>query len=231
MLCKIQWELCSGNRHRTGAKYPANKPLGQILKCLMKFKLVIPLILFFTFAGPIARTQQSAKPLTKNQIMELVKAGMGSAQLAGKVKQVGIDFDPTEDYLKDLRQAGAQEVLVRALREIHPKPLTRDQVLQLVVGDVPSERAADLVKQHGIDFEPDQEYLETLRVAGAQAILLTALRSVGRAAPEPGTVRTNPKDGAKYVWIPPGTFLMGCSERDDNCQPDEMPAHEVTITR
>ena len=31
------------------------------------------------------------------------------------------------------------------------------------------------------------------------------------SAPAVGTVRENPKDGLKYVWIPPGTFMMGCS--------------------
>jgi formylglycine-generating enzyme required for sulfatase activity len=41
----------------------------------------------------------------------------------------------------------------------------------------------------------------------------------------------NPKDGLKYVWIPPGSFMMGCSPGDTECQPDEKPVHEVTITK
>ena len=32
-------------------------------------------------------------------------------------------------------------------------------------------------------------------------------------AEKAGTVQENPKDGLKYVWIPPGKFMMGCSER------------------
>jgi len=40
---------------------------------------------------------------------------------------------------------------------------------------------------------------------------------------------TNPADGLKYVWIPPGTFMMGCSEQDSECKDDEKPAHQVTI--
>jgi len=50
-------------------------------------------------------------------------------------------------------------------------------------------------------------------------------------APEPGTVRENPKDGLKYVWIPPGTFQMGCSPGDGECGGDEKPAHRVGITK
>jgi formylglycine-generating enzyme required for sulfatase activity len=250
-------------------------------------------------------------------------------------------------------------------------------VLQLVVGGVASQRAAALVKQRGIDFMPDEEYLETMRVAGAEEALLAALRTAGEAAtgeivvitspnaevyldgelkgranaqgelalkaklgahalkvslarkkdfeqsvtlaggqaakiearledlpgsirvrtlaganvlldnsargsadaggelvlaevssgahevrvsargkrdyrqtvtvlagqesrmearledagPAPGTVRENPKDGLKYVWIPPGTFQMGCSPGDSECQAPENPSHRVTISK
>lgn len=47
--------------------------------------------------------------------------------------------------------------------------------------------------------------------------------------PAAGTVRSNPKDGLKYVWIPPGTFGWGCSPGDNECQDDEKPQEEVTI--
>jgi serine/threonine-protein kinase len=46
-----------------------------------------------------------------------------------------------------------------------------------------------------------------------------------------GTLKLNPKDGLKYVWIPPGTFQMGCSPGDDKCDDDEKPPHQVTITK
>ena len=39
----------------------------------------------------------------------------------------------------------------------------------------------------------------------------------------------NPKDGLTYVWIPAGTFTMGCSAGDGQCYDDEKPAHQVTI--
>jgi formylglycine-generating enzyme required for sulfatase activity len=41
----------------------------------------------------------------------------------------------------------------------------------------------------------------------------------------------NSKDGLKYVWIPPGTFQMGCSPGDNECGNDERPSHQVTITK
>ena len=50
-------------------------------------------------------------------------------------------------------------------------------------------------------------------------------------SPEPGTVRVNPKDGQKYVWIPPGTYVMGCSPGDGEGYIQENPPHQVTITK
>jgi formylglycine-generating enzyme required for sulfatase activity len=46
-----------------------------------------------------------------------------------------------------------------------------------------------------------------------------------------GTVRVNPQDEQKYVWIPPGTFMMGCSPGDSEGDDGEKPSHQVTITK
>ncbi len=46
-----------------------------------------------------------------------------------------------------------------------------------------------------------------------------------------GVVKQNPKDGLKYIWIPPGTFQMGCSPGDSDCGIDEKPAHPVTLNK
>ncbi len=201
----------------------------------MKLKFLTALLLLLAVAGQPARPQEAAKPLNKNRVMELVTAGMDSAELAKKVEQLGIDFDVTDDYLQALRKAGARDVLIQALRAARLKPLTQEQVLELVAGHVPSERDAALVKQRGIDFVPDQDYLETLRVAGAEDVLLAALRTAGEAArahlgPIAGA-KFNPKDGLKYVWIPPGSFQMGCSPGDSECSDDEKPPHQVSITK
>jgi formylglycine-generating enzyme required for sulfatase activity len=59
----------------------------------------------------------------------------------------------------------------------------------------------------------------------------TETRPPSPAQPKPGETRQNPKDGLTYVWVPPGKFMMGCSPGDDECEPDEKPAHEVEITR
>jgi len=60
---------------------------------------------------------------------------------------------------------------------------------------------------------------------------METLENMVAPAPKPGDLRDNPKDGLKYVWIPPGTFTMGCSPGDKDCDDDEKPAHPVTITK
>jgi formylglycine-generating enzyme required for sulfatase activity len=43
--------------------------------------------------------------------------------------------------------------------------------------------------------------------------------------------KVNAADGQVYVWIPPGSFAMGCSSGDGDCDPDELPVHTVRIRR
>ena len=50
------------------------------------------------------------------------------------------------------------------------------------------------------------------------------------SGPEAGSVRMNPRDGIEYVWIPPGTFVMGCSPGDSQCYDNKNPVHPVTLT-
>ena len=55
------------------------------------------------------------------------------------------------------------------------------------------------------------------------------VQAVGRG-PFPRQIRQNPRDRLKYVWIMPGTFMMGCSPGDFECDISEVPTHQVTIT-
>src|SRR5215472_6622219 len=64
------------------------------------------------------------------------------------------------------------------------RPLGQIQLQGLVKGGVASERLAKLVQQRGIDFKPSEEYLEILRKAGAEEVLLKTLRALQPRAPE-----------------------------------------------
>ncbi len=130
-------------------------------------------------------------------------------------------------------------------QEVAPRPYSRESIVGLLKGEVSPKRVAVLARQRGIDFQITSEVESELRRAGATAALLATLRQLAPkppapqieiprrtvSAPPPGTVRENPKEGLKYVWVPPGTFMMGCSPGDSECQDVEKPAHQVTITK
>ncbi len=141
----------------------------------MKLRFLILLMVLAILPQP-AVSQQAATPMSKDQIMSVVTAGIDNAELAKKIEERGIDFELEENYLQALRKAGAQEVVIQALRTVKPSPMSRDQLLLLVSGGVPSERAAALVKQRGIDFMPDGKLLESLRTAGADDALIAVVR-------------------------------------------------------
>jgi formylglycine-generating enzyme required for sulfatase activity len=78
--------------------------------------------------------------------------------------------------------------------------------------------------------EPDGK-MKFVAIAGVALVLIVAgvwYFSHHRLKVE---TRVNPKDGLKYVWIPPGTFMMGCSPGDNECSDIEKPPHQVTITK
>ena len=158
----------------------------------MKLKFFIALMVLIAVVAAPARPQQPERPLTKDQVLGLAKAGMETPELVKLIRQHGIDFDLSDDYLQALRQAGAQEPVIQALRTARPKALSKEQVLRLLTGHVPSQRAAALVGQNGIDFLPDEPYFEMLRLAGADDTLIAALRTAGEAVTAQLNVETSP---------------------------------------
>src|SRR5437016_4569399 len=57
--------------------------------------------------------------------------------------------------------------------------------------------------------------------------------SSGQSVPRPqaGAVKLNSTDHSRYVWIPPGSFDMGCSPSDHACFQFEKPRHRVALSR
>ncbi len=57
------------------------------------------------------------------------------------------------------------------------KPLTAHQIMDLVQAGVDSARIAKAVEERGIDFEPSDEFIQTLKSKGATAELIDRLRN------------------------------------------------------
>jgi formylglycine-generating enzyme required for sulfatase activity len=88
---------------------------------------------------------------------------------------------------------------------------------------------ATIVGMLSVRAQGKKEFRQSVTLlAGQEASIEAQMEKLG---PAPGQARENPKDGLKYVWIPPGTFMMGCSPGDSKCHDGEKPAHHVTITR
>jgi hypothetical protein len=105
--------------------------------------------------------------------------------------------------------------------------MNQQQVLQLMAGGLPAERATALVKQRGIDFVPTDDYLETLRVAGADETLIAAVRDAANAIPGKLQLSTAPNaevylDGA----------LVGKADSGGSLTLDKVKsgAHAVRVT-
>ena len=65
-------------------------------------------------------------------------------------------------------------------------------------------------------------WAKLLAVAAIAALqIVTATPAAAQAQ-----TKVNPKDGMTYVYVPPGTFQMGCSQNDNGCAADEKPAHD-----
>lgn len=120
--------------------------------------------------------------------------------------------------------------------------VTLSTLLSFIQSTVPKRIAVDL--GNGLQQRPyaviEGYRAEDLILAtpaarpGAVSDLTPVPAGVARppVAPEPPArePRKHPVDGQTYVWIPPGTFQMGCSPGDATCAGDEMPRHPVTIT-
>jgi formylglycine-generating enzyme required for sulfatase activity len=90
---------------------------------------------------------------------------------------------------------------------------------------------ADKPPQFEIISEPRSNKWKSVLVAAAgMALVVAAVLYFSHRGAKKGDVRDNPKDGLKYVWIPSGTFTMGCSPGDNECYDFEKPPHQVSIS-
>ena len=65
---------------------------------------------------------------------------------------------------------------------------------------------------------------------GCNKLIEIAKSEEPRQAGESSTTKINGKT-MEFVWIPPGSFLMGCAPDDTECDDDEKPRHRVWITK
>jgi formylglycine-generating enzyme required for sulfatase activity len=102
-----------------------------------------------------------------------------------------------------------------------------------------SDYVTDSVRRWGVNHNRVQVPYEAIGPKEASGDFLLAATAVAAPppatiidrGPQPGSTKVNAKDGQRYVWIPPGSFIMGCSPGDTECRDKEKPAHNVSITK
>ena len=144
-------------------------------------KLLILLMLAMSVVA-LGQAWAQEKPLTQEQVQGLVRNGLGDDSGAKLIQQRGIAFTPTDDFLQSLKTGGASDGFIAALRAANAptgakKPLSQEQIFSLLVGQVPNQRIMILVQERGIDFDPTDDYLQKVRLAGGDEELLSALKS------------------------------------------------------
>jgi TonB family protein len=151
----------------------------------MKHFLLI-LVCLAASLGAMAAPQEARPPLSKDEVLDLLRTSAPSKVVISTIKQYGIAFQPTPQVLEEFRKAGADKLLLEALRQAWhaaiPKPLGDREILMLLAEDESSENIVRTVGERGIDFQPSQDYLEGLRSQGANDVLIDALRA---AVPRP----------------------------------------------
>lgn len=188
------------------------------MRVLFRKALVLFLLLAVATVSLPAHAQKPGTPLSEREVLDLVKNFVPSERIVELVEQFGISFEPTGGYLAKLRTAGADDALIKALRNAKPRkpaesakpaepvkqpeparenpPLSQSQVSKLVGDGIPDDAVAELVTKLGISFEPDREALDSLRNAGAKQSLLTALSKAKRFPPPPAPQKSVEKAAA-----------------------------------
>jgi TonB family protein len=197
-----------------------------MLTLARKIGLIVSLLICVAFSLNAAPKEE--KPLNQREVQDLVQNYVPSERIIELIHQFGISFEPSDQYLEELRKAGADSALIGALHAVRPRlpaappaqvkakeqaeqvrqrePLSYEQVSNLLVNHIPNDAIADLVGKYGISFEPDKDYLNSLRGSGAGPTLLAALRDAKRitppAAPQPAAPVSPPKEAAKTAIEP-----------------------------
>ena len=123
------------------------------------------------------------KPLGDRQILILLAGEAPSQNIARMVLERGIDFQPTGEYLQELRGQGAEDILINTLRTAAPRPFSTDELLQQLRSHLDQEVMAWKVRERAIDFEANAANLQALRSGGATPTLLDAVRAAKRVKP------------------------------------------------
>ncbi len=111
------------------------------------------------------------------------------------------------------------------------KPFTQEQVQGLVRDGLGDESGAKLIEQRGIDFAPAEDFIRTLKAAGASEAFLNALRAAKPPAPASGKKPLNQVQVFALLagGVPSHRVTMLVQERGIDFEPTDDYLQEVRL--
>ncbi len=94
--------------------------------------------------SPLARG-----PLSESDVIKLLRGRVPAAQVGARARRQGIDFVVTETAEQQLRQAGADDELIRTLRQVQPQGLVWGPARQVASADHGFFDVSNLVTENG----------------------------------------------------------------------------------
>jgi hypothetical protein len=101
------------------------------------------------------------------------------------------------------------------------KPLAKEDVLELLTGDVPPERVASIVREQGVSFKLDRAAEDQIRQAGGNDELLKAIREL--APKPPASPAGKAKPAAPPKPADPPVLLIEATPGDAHVYIDDEP--------
>ena len=189
----------------------------------MKKQLVtIGLAFLMVFAASLVSGDDAA--LTNEDILRLIRAGLGAEVIIAKIRASVTGFDTSVDQLLALKEAGVEDsVLAVMVNKGAAAPASTDEDSESFIITYPAPETAPA------GTAPPAASGTTAPAAGAAAPPVSVA-----SPPAPGTSfrdrLQSGGEGPEMVVIPAGRFRMGCVSGQD-CSNDELPVHEAMIAR
>jgi serine/threonine protein kinase len=143
-------------------------------------------------SGRTAGVNPHPGTISRDDIIDLLNNYTASSDVVKEIEHHGINFSPTADDETKIRAAGGDDELIRTIREVAPHPqhgmnrkskaITKQEIIELLQGQVASSQVASLVKDRGINFSPTTDDLNEIRLSGGDDGLIQAIQQAANAS-------------------------------------------------
>ncbi len=152
--------------------------------------------------------RQAVRPPAPAPAPQPATSQITQAEIAAQMRQMQ-DAKDSQDRLQKLRQK--------------LKAAQQQQVVPSVASAVAAGAQTDSDYQRKLRAARARMHEEEVREERAQLAHADAIRPAG-------TAQVNATDKNIYVWVPAGSFQMGCVTGDQACSDDEKPSHTVILS-